>query len=436
MKLYYGKETKKALNNFPFSVRRTRNEFILAMTQIKKAAALANYKADNLSKDIRNAIIKVCDEILENKHANQFPLAYLQGGAGTAINMNVNEVIANIATLILKNKVKVHPNDHVNQCQSTNDVNPSALKISAFYLLQDLNDKLTSLVKTFEVKAKEFKKINKLGRTHLQDAIPTTLGAEFEAYAHNLKRYVAQIKISANLCRILNLGGTAIGNSMNATPLYIKEVYRELNKITNGKFYKAKNMIAKTSGQTDFLLISQTVTALCLDLSKIANDLRFMASGPRGGIGEIILPELQKGSSIIPGKVNPIMPETVNQLYYLVSGNNVSIEKATEASQMELGVMLPIIVEKLIDSIKITTEIISQFDKLCIAGIKANKERCKYHLENSTAYSTLLVPRLGYDIVSEIVKKSISTNKTLRDIVVGEKYLEEKEFNKIISLQR
>lgn len=238
--------------------------------------------------------------------------------------------------------------------------------------------------------------------------------------------------MTEDLCKILNLGGTAIGNSMNATPLYIKEVYKELNKITGGKFYRAKNMMAKTSGQTDFLIISQTITALCLDLSKIASDLRFMASCPRDDIGEIILPELQKGSSIMPGKVNPVMPETVNQLYYLVSGNNISIEKAAEGAQMELGVMLPIIVDKLIDSIKITAEVIGQFDKLCIAGIKANKEKCRYYLENSTAYATLLVPYLGYDTVSLIVKKSIATNKTLRDIVVGEKYLEENKFDKII----
>ena len=223
---------------------------------------------------------------------------------------------------------------------------------------------------------------------------------------------------------------------MNASSSYIKEVYKALNKITGEKFYMADNLMAKTSGQTDFLAISQMITALCVDLSKIASDLRFMVSGPRGGIGEIILPELQKGSSIMPGKINPVMPETVNQLYYLVSGNNISIEKAVEGAQMELGVMLPVVVEKLINSLKITTEVVSQFDKLCIAGIKANKERCKYHLENSTAYATLFVPILGYDKVSEIVKKSMATNQTLRNIIVGEKYLKASEFDKIISSPR
>ena len=434
MKVYYGEETKKAIKNFPFHTSKTRMEFILAMVSVKKAAAVANYKAGNLSEDIKDAIIKACNEILKDKNSmNQFPLSSLQGGAGTASHMNVNEVISNKANLILKNKIKINPNDHVNASQSTNDVNPSSLRISIFYLLGDLENKLLSIIESLEIKAKEFKNINKLGRTHLQDAVPTTLGAEFKAYADNLKKYKSQIKNVKGLCKILNLGGTAIGNSINAKDVYIKEVYKELNKITDIKFYKANNMMAKTSSQTDFLIISQIIVALCVDLSKIANDFKFMASGPNGGIGEIILPELQKGSSIMPGKVNPIIPETVNQLYYLVSGNNLSIEKAVENSQMELGVMLPIIVDKLIDSIQLTVEVINQFDKLCISGVRANKERCDYHLENSTAYATLFVPYLGYDRVSLIVKKSILTNKTLREIIVGEKYLEENKFNKIIN---
>jgi aspartate ammonia-lyase len=431
--VYYGEETKRALKNFPFSTHVVWIEFILAIVKIKKAATIANNKTGNLNKKITNAILKSCEEILRGKHNNQFFLSSLQGGAGTAINMNINEVISSRATEILKNKIKVHPNDHVNQSQSTNDVNPSALKISAFYLLGDLNYKLISLVKSLNIKAEKFKHINKLGRTHLQDAVPTTLGAEFLSYAENLKGHQFQIKMAQNLCKILNLGGTAIGNSINASPAYIKELYKELNKITSGNFQKAKNMIAKTSSQTDFLIISQTITALCVELSKIANDFRIMASGPRGGLGEIILLELQKGSSIMPGKVNPVMPETINQLYYLVSGNNLCIEKAIEASQMELGVMLPLIVDKLIESIKLTTEVIKQFDKLCIRRIKCDKEKCKYFLENSTAYATLFVPILGYDTVSDIVKKSILRNKTLREIIIEGKYLTEDEFKKIVS---
>ncbi|HAE36583.1 MAG: Fumarate hydratase class II [Candidatus Nomurabacteria bacterium GW2011_GWF2_35_66] len=432
MKLYYGEETKKALKNFPFSRNKTRMEFIWAITKIKKAGAVANYKAGNINREVRDAIIKACNEILKGGYESQFPLSSLQGGAGTASHTNVNEVIAGMATESLKNKVKVHPNDHVNASQSTNDVNPSALKISIYDLLKNLNLNLSSLIKSFQKKSQEFKNINKLGRTHLQDAVPTTLGQEFLVYTDNLKRHLIEIKRVEGLCLTLNLGGTAIGNSINANPVYIKEVYKELNIITGAKFTKANNLMAKTSGQTDFLIISQMITALCVDLSKIANDFKFMASGPRGGIGEIILPELQKGSTIMPGKVNPVMPETVNQMYYLVSGNNIAIEKAVAGAQMELGVMLPVIVDLLIESITMTLEVIGQFDKLCVRGLRANKENCKYHLENGMAYATLLVPYLGYDIVGEIVKKSIANNKTLREIVVGEKYLKESEFDKII----
>lgn len=433
MKIYYGDETKKALKNFPFSTHKVKEEFILSVVKIKKAAALANYKAGNLDLKVKGAIVSSCDEILKNKHNGQFILSSFQGGAGTAINMNVNEVLASRATEILKNKIIVHANDDVNCSQSTNDVNPSALKISTHVLLKELDFVLGLLIKSFELKSKEFKKVLKLGRTHLQDAIPTTLGASFEAYADNFKKHKENLKKVSDLSLVLNLGGTAIGNSINANPIYIKEVYVELNKITGAKFIKAKNFMAKTNSHTDYLEISQGVLSLCVDLSKIANDLKFMSSGPNGGIGEIILPELQKGSSIMPGKVNPIMPETVNQLYYLVSGNNQMIEKAAEGAQMELGVMLPIISDKLLESIKITGEVISQFDNLCVKGIKADKEKCLSHLENSTAYATLLVPRLGYDVVSKIVDKSIKTKSRLKDIVINDKYLSNHEFDQIIN---
>lgn len=430
MKLYYKEETKKALNNFPFSNSTTKIEFIYGIIKIKKAVALANFKAGNINSDIKNAIIKSCDMILSGGYEGQFPISSLQGGAGTATHMNVNEVIASIAEEI--SKIKIHPIDDVNASQSTNDVNPSALRITIYYLLEDLNIKLNSITKSFEIKSKEFKDIIKLGRTHLQDAIPTTLGKEFEAYVYNLNCHKIEIKRSMELCRVLNLGGTAIGNSMNANAVYIREVYKELNIITGGKFLKAGNLMAKTSSQTDFIIISQMITTLCVELSKIANDFRFMSSGPHGGIGELLLPELQKGSSIMPGKINPVIPETVNQLYYIVSGNNLSIEKAVENSQMELGVMLPVIVDRLIESIKLSTEVINQFDNLCVKGLKADKERCQYHLENSNAYATMLVPILGYDTVASIVKKAENENKNFRTVLIEGKYMSDKEFSKII----
>ena len=432
MKIYYGNETKKALKNFPFSIHPVKEEFIFSIVKIKKAAAEANYKAGVFSLEIKNSIVKTCDEILDSKHDTQFSLSSFHGGAGTAVNMNINEVIASRATEILKNKIIVHANDHVNGSQSTNDVNPSALRISTRTMLLELDTVLSSLIKSFELKSKEFKNVLKLGRTHLQDAVPTTLGTEFGAYVENLKKHQEEIKRILDMSLVLNLGGTAIGNSINANSIYIKNVYIELNKITKDKFRAAKNFTASTSSQTDFLMMSQALVSLCVELSKIANDLRFMSSGPRGGIGEITLPELQKGSSIMPGKVNPVLPEAINQLYYLVSGNNITIEKAVEAAQMELGVMLPIIADKLLESIKITTETLYQFDKACVSGIITNKERCLFHLENSTAYSTLLVPLLGYDVVSDLVGQSMKTGKSLKDLIIEGSYLSEKEFNNMI----
>lgn len=433
MKIYYGSETKKALKNFPFTSYPTEMDFIFSIVKIKQAAAEANYKADRLSLEAKIAIISACKEILLGQHNSQFILSSFQGGAGTAINMNVNEVVANRATEILKSKKVIHANDEVNCSQSTNDVNPSALKISTYFLLGDLDLVLQSFIKTLESKAKEFKMVLKLGRTHLQDAIPTTMGREFEAYAFNLKKHQSEIKKAQELCLVLNLGGTAIGNSINASPIYLKQVYLELNKLTKVKFKPALNKMAKTSSQTDFLMVSQKLVSLCVELSKLANDFKFMSSGPQGGIGEISLPELQKGSSIMPGKINPIMPELMNQLYYLVSGNNITIEKAVEGSQMELGVMLPIISIKLFESLKMSLEVIDQFNKLCLMGIKVNKEKCLFHLENSTAYATLLVPKLGYDLVSKLVKESLSGNKKIKDLVIDGKYMSKEEFEGMVN---
>jgi aspartate ammonia-lyase len=433
MKIYYGNETKKALKNFPFSTHPVKEEFILSIVKIKKAAAVANFKAGNLDEFIKRAITLSCDEILNKKHDSQFCISSLQGGAGTATNMNINEVIANRATEILKNKKIVHAFDHVNQSQSTNDVNPSALKIATNLLLKELDFSLNSLIVSLKEKSQEFKKVIKLGRTHLQDAIPVTLGKEFESFAVNLKKHQNELKNIFKLTEKLNLGGTAIGNSINASPVYIKEVYLELNKITGQKFVRADNLMAQTSSQTDFLLISGRLVALCVELSKIASDIKFMSSGPKGGIGEIILPDLQKGSSIMPGKVNPIIPEMINQIYYLVSGNNLTIEKAVEGAEMELGVMLPIITDKLLESIKMTAQGIYQFDKFCIQKIKADKERCLMHLENSTAYATLLVPVLGYDTASLIVEESLKSGRKLRDVIIEDKYLNNKEFDKMIN---
>jgi aspartate ammonia-lyase len=445
-KKYYGEQTQKAIKNFPFSVYPFHKEFIVALAQIKKAAAVANFQAGNFKRNIKDAIVKAADEIILGKHKDQFPLPALMGGAGTSIHMNVNEVIASRATEVLSNADKsarytgkakiVHPNDHVNRSQSTNDVNPSAIKVASVALLDQLSITLENLSAALQNKGVQFKNVIKLARTHLQDAVPITLGEEFFAYSEIIKRHQLEIKRVKSLALTLHLGGTAAGNSVNASPKYIKNVYKELNKVTKQKFRPAKNFLSHTSSHSDLLAISQAITALCMDLSKIATDLRLMSSGPRGGLGEISLAELQNGSSIMPGKVNPVLPETVNVLYYWVSGNNLTIEQAAHGANLDLAVMIPPIADRLIQSIKITAQVLDVFTRRCVVSIKANKQRCKELLENSTAYATLLTPVLGYEKMSAAVKEAVKTGKTLREVVVSQKLLSNKEFDASVNLFR
>lgn len=436
MRKYYGSQTEKAIRNFPFDAPGFHCEFIMALAQIKKAAAVANFEAGNISRNVKNAIVRATDEVLEEKMDGQFPLPALMGGAGTSIHMNMNEVLANRATEILQKvgkKTIVHPNDHVNRSQSTNDVNPSAIKVAALPLLQNLEIVLENLAAAFEQKAKQYRGVIKLARTHLQDAVPITLGEEFAAYAGVIGQHRLEIIRVQALAEVLNLGGTAAGNSLNASPKYIRAVYKELNKITKQNFKPGKNLILLTNSHGYFVIISQAITALCLDCSKIASDLRLMSSGPRGGFGEITLAELQNGSSIMPGKNNPVMPETVNNMYYWVSGNNLSIEHAAHAAQLDLAVMIPTIADKLIQSIKIAAQVLDQFNKKCVASIKANPKRCRELLEKSTAYATLLTPKLGYETMSAVVKEAVKTNKTLREVIISQKLLSNKEFDAIVN---
>lgn len=429
-KTYFGKQTQKALENFPFSSAQVHKELLYAISDIKKSAARANNRAGLLSVSIAQAIEKAADEMLSGSFDDQFPLPSLQGGAGTSINMNVNEVIAARATEILGSLV--HPNDHVNMSQSTNDVNPSALKITCLRLGKKLMSDVTGCVKIFDRKVQEFSHIQKLGRTHLQDAVPITLGEEFASYASLLSRGIQRIKRVLLDFLELNLGGTAVGNSINAPKQYRRAVYEELCKITGFALRPAENLMSQTSSQTDFVALSQALVAISLDASKIANDMRLMSSGPVGGMGEIILTELQAGSSIMPGKVNPILPESVNQLYFTVSGNNLAIEHAAHGSFLELANMFPVVADKLISSLKLTSEVLVQFSTKCVETIKANEKRCREILENSTAYATLLVPKLGYDTVSAIVKESLETGVPTRLLLAKKKLLTDNQFNKIV----
>lgn len=421
-KKYYGYQTELAIGNFPFdSYPRVDLDFIYAVCDIKEAGAMGHQAAGEINSEVAEAIINVCKQIKAGELNDQFLLPGLQGGAGTSIHMNVNEVVAGRASEIIKDNggdITVRPNDDVNLGQSTNDVGPSALKIVALRLAKNLLKTLDLAVNAFSKKAAEFKDIPKLGRTHLQDAVPTTLGEVFKSYRETIRRGRMRLEGVLPYLYELNLGGTAIGNSVNASSKYIKEDYIALRRVTGISHLKpAKNLMSQTSGQGDFLMLAQTLTAITLDFSKIANDLRLLSSGPSGGIAEIKLKGLQPGSSIMPGKINPVMPETVNQLYFLVSGNGLTVEHAVHAAQLELGVMVPIMADRIINSLKIADKVITAFVNECVLHIEADEQRCRELLEKSTAYATALTPILGYEKVSAMVKEARHRGSSLADLL-------------------
>lgn len=433
MKSYYGEQTKHALENFPFDVPKVSLELVYAVATIKKAAARAHFKAKELDKKRTDAIVTACDEILSGKHDTQFPVSSLQGGAGTSIHMNVNEVIAFRASEIAE--TNIHPIDHVNMGQSTNDVNPSALRLVCLTLSTKLITQLKQLSASCGEKIKQYGHIKKLARTHMQDAIPTSVGAEIGAWKATIDRDIRRLTEFRPYLQELHLGGTAIGSCINASAQFRILLYQELNEIVADKnfvFRPATNFYSFTSTTSDFVHLSNLITILAGDLSKIAHDIRFLASGPRGGVGEYILEPLQKGSSIMPGKVNPVIPETMNQLYYHVSGKNLAVQMANETSDLQLAVMFPTAADSLITSLKLLIVGVQQFNKMCVKGLSVDASRCRMHLENSTAYATVLTPILGYDTVSELVKKTISSNKGFRQVILEEGILTEKSLDKLL----
>jgi len=421
MKRYYGKETEAARRNFPFSSPPLALKLVHVTALIKEAAAQAWREEGGLDGKRAAAIVRSSREVAAGKFDDQFSLPALQGGAGTSFHMNVNEVIAARASEMLKggrNKgLAVHPNDHVNKGQSTNDVVPSALKIVSFRIAEEAIESTDRMIAALTQKARKFNGIAKLGRTHLQDAVPTTLKNEFLSYAAALARDKEAIRGAMPYLLELNLGGTAIGSSVNAPAGFRKRMYVHLRRLTKLPVKPAKNLFTQTWSAADFCRFSSAFVVLTLDASKMANDLRFMASGPRGGIGEIKLAPMQAGSSIMPGKVNPVFLEVLNQLYFLVLGNDASIREAAHASQMELGVMTPIIADRLVSSGKLISQVFRQAADKCIARISADPERCREHLERSMAQATMLVPRLGYDRVSALVKEAVKKDLTLREVM-------------------
>ncbi len=413
---YYRKETEAALKNFPFSVPPVNKKLIYAIVEIKRSAARAALKANILDPTRSKAIVRACNEALVGKFDDQFITPSLQGGAGTSLHMNVNEVLAVRAQQLARGKI--HPNDHVNIAQSTNDVVPSALKLAALREARRAVQSGELMAKTLRIKAREFKAIRKLGRTHLQDAVPVTLGAEFAAYADLVSRDVQRIKEALPHLLELNLGGSAVGNGINVPPRFKAALYRDLRRALRLPLHPSANMMAQTMSAADLCGLSSAFVILTLDLSKIANDLRLLTSGPHGGIGEIEVAALQAGSSIMPGKINPILLESLNQLYFSVIGNDLVIREAAQAAQLELSIMTPLIADRILASATLTAEVIAQAAVRCIATINANTQRCTELLNQSTAPATLLVPRFGYDTVTALVKESLAKDIPLETLLV------------------
>lgn len=432
---YYGVQSMRAATNFQITHRPLHPVLIDSIVMVKKAAAITNEKSGKLDQQIAQAIIQACDEILDGNLRDQFIVDAIQGGAGTSANMNANEVIANRAIEILGGTKGdysiVHPNDHVNMSQSTNDVIPTAGKITVLKLLPQTIKELEKLEKAMEEKEAEFDDILKMGRTQLQDAVPMRLGQSFGAFAHVLKRDIKRLKNVMEEMKVLNIGATAIGTAINVDPYYLANISYELSKVAGISLKQADDLIDATQNLDGFVSVSGVLKTCAVDISKISNDLRLMSSGPRTGLSEINLPARQNGSSIMPGKINPVIPEVVSQVAYLIIGHDYTITMAAEAGQLELNAFEPVLFHHLFESIDTLKEAAATLTKHCITGITANKGQCEEYIEKSVGISTALCPYIGYAKSAEIAKKSLKTGISVKELVLEEGLLKEEELKEI-----
>lgn len=421
--IYYGVQTTRALENFVITGHRLNDDFIKSFGIVKAAAAKANMKTGRMPIRIGNAIVQAAEEITVGKLHDQFVVDCIQGGAGTSMNMNANEVIANRALEILGEKKGnydlISPNNHVNMAQSTNDVMPTAMRICAITKAKKLIAALEDMEATFTQKGDDFSHVLKMGRTHLQDAVPITLGQEFYAYAEAVKRGSKRVRENSMNMHCVNMGATAVGTGLNAEPEYIKYVVEELSKMTGEKIESADNLVDATQNTDQIAEFSSALKVTALALCKIANDIRLMASGPRCGLGELFLPERQPGSSIMPGKINPVIPETVNQVAYQVIGNDLAISLAVENGQFELNVMEPVMAYNLFNSLTILTNVVNTLNDKCVKGIMANEERCREMIDKSVGIVTALLPHIGYEQASSIAKESLKTGNSVKELVIA-----------------
>ena len=434
--VYYGVQSLRAAENFHITGLNMHPEIINSLAYIKKAAAITNCEAGLLDKRRTQAIVQACDEILEGKFREDFIVDPIQGGAGTSLNMNANEVIANRAIEILGGKKGdysvVNPNDHVNCGQSTNDVIPTAGKMTSLRLLKKLKKQLLRLHSALEQKADEFDSVIKMGRTQLQDAVPIRLGQEFKAYSVAILRDLNCMDKAMDEMRTLNMGGTAVGTGLNADESYLRRIVPNLSEISGMDLVQAYDLIDATQNLDSFVAVSGAVKACAVTLSKIANDLRLMSSGPRAGFGEINLPAKQNGSSIMPGKVNPVIPEVVNQVAFNAIGNDMTITMAAEAGQLELNAFEPIIFYCLFQSIDTIAYAVNTFVDNCVIGITANETRCRYFVENSVGIITAICPYVGYQKAAEIAKEAIKTGESVRKLIIEKGLLTKEQMDEIM----
>ena len=419
---YYGIQTLRAHENFYITGLKMHPEMINSVAQIKKAAAITNFEVGELDKRIANAIVEACDEIISGKWHDQFIVDPIQGGAGTSLNMNANEVIANRAIEILGGEKGdygiVNPNDHVNFGQSTNDVFPSCGKMAVLKLMDKAQEQLHRLEAALMEKSREFDSVIKMGRTQLQDAVPIRLGQEFHAYASAIRRDIRRFDNAKDEIKSLNLGGTAIGTGLNADVQYFKRVVKNMSTLTGQDLVQSYDMIDATQNLDSYASVSGIVKNCAINLSKMSNDLRLMSSGPRTGFGEINLPARQNGSSIMPGKINPVLPEVVNQVAFNIIGNDMTITMAAEAGQLELNAFEPIIFYNLFQSIETLTFAVKTLIDNCIVGITANEEHCRQMVESSIGIITAICPYVGYERASNIAKEALRTGRSVRDLIL------------------
>ncbi len=434
---YYGAQTARAIDNFPISGTTLPMEFVKAMAMIKLSAAQTNMELGNITKKVGNAIVKASSEVLDGKLDEHFVVDVYQTGSGTSTNMNTNEVIANRANEILGGKIGdkkfVHPNDHVNYGQSSNDTIPTAMHISALFAIQkELIPSLKYLEKALSKKARQFDKIVKIGRTHLMDATPLRLGQEFSGYASMVRHGIKRLESSKENLSELAIGGTAVGTGINTHKKFGSTVAKKISKLTGVKFKEAENHFESQASKDAIVEASGALKTVAVSLMKIANDIRWLGSGPRCGIGEILLPAIQPGSSIMPGKVNPVIGESVTQVAAQVIGNDAAITIGGQAGNFELNVMMPMMANNILESIRLLSNVSRVFVDKCINGIKADKKRCEEMIEKSLAMCTSLAPIIGYDNAAAIAKEAYATGKTVREIALEKEVLPKDEIGKVL----